>query len=236
VVLLVNDRPVKEGARTLYVRAIDRAAWNDLTYERWVRQRRGMVEHLSGGRVAYLHIANMGDAARHRFERELYSLTQGKEALIVDVRFNGGGNTHDALLKMLSRNRPYFLMRPRGGRTFTQPERAFTLPSVMLINERSYSDAEIFPNGYRAMGLGKLVGVPTNGYVIFTNEYQLIDGSTMRRPFSACLTLDGKDLENYGVPPDIYVENSPADFAAGRDPQLERAVKEALAAAKPGRS
>jgi len=217
-----------EGARTVRLRAIGRGAWGSLMYEHWVRQRREMVDRLSGGKLAYLHVAGMDDGSRFRFERELYSLTQGKEGLVLDVRFNGGGNTHDALLRILSRNRPYCIMKPRNGRTFMQPERAWTKPTVLLVNEHSFSDAEIFPNGFRALGLGKIVGVPTNGYVIFTSGADLIDGSFIRLPHTGCYTLDGKNLENYGVPPDIRVENMPDDYASGRDPQLERAVQEAL--------
>jgi tricorn protease len=226
----VNDKPLREGARRVWLRPISQSAFSDLLYEEWVAQRREMVDRLSGGKAAYLHVRGMNDEARFRFERELFSLTLGKKALVLDVRFNGGGNTHDALLRILDRRRPYFLMKPRGGNPFNQPERAFTLPITLLVNERSYSDAEIFPNGFRALGLGKIVGVPTNGYVIFTNAAQLIDGTSIRRPHTACLTLDGKNLENYGVPPDIVVVNSPDDTAAGRDPQLERATAEALAA------
>lgn len=228
IALLVNDKPAKEGARTVRLRSIGAGEWNRLMYEHWVRQRREMVDKLSGGKVAYLHVRGMDDTSRFRFERELFSLTQEKKALVLDVRFNGGGNTHDGLLRILSRNKPYFIMKPRNGMPFLQPERAWTKPTVLLINERSFSDAEIFPNGFRALGLGKLVGVPTNGYVIFTSGQGLIDGSVIRTPYNGCYTLDGKNLENYGVPPDIRVENTPEDFTAGRDPQLERAVEEAL--------
>jgi Tol biopolymer transport system component/C-terminal processing protease CtpA/Prc len=232
IALLVNDKPTKEGARTIRLRASGAGEWGNLSYERWVRQRREMTNRLSGGKVAYLHVQGMDDGSRFRFERELFSLTQGKEAVVLDVRFNGGGNTHDALLRILSRNRPYFTMKPRNGPGFMQPERAFVQPVTMLINERSFSDAEIFPNGFRALGLGKLVGVPTNGYVIFTSGAGLIDGSFIRMPFAGCYTLEGINLENYGVPPDIRVENSPEDYTAGRDPQLERAIEEALKEAK----
>lgn len=229
IALLVNDKPMKEGARTVFVRGIGQIAWRNLVYERWVKQKRELTDKLSAGKVAYVHVRDMEDIARFRFERDLYTQSQGKQALVLDVRFNTGGNTHDALLRILSRNKPYFMFKPRGGRTFVQPERAWTKPTVLLINERSISDAEIFPNGFRALGLGKIVGQTTRGYVIFTNPYTLIDGTTIHRPFSACITLDGKDMENLGIQPDIRIENSPDDTAAGRDPQLERAVKEALA-------
>jgi tricorn protease len=109
----------------------------------------------------------------------------------------------------------------------TQPFGAFTRPMILLINGSSFSDAEIFPNGFRANHLGKLVGVPTGGAVIGTADQILLDGVTrFRVPQTGWHTLDGRNLEHWGVPPDFYVEITPADYLAGRDPQLERAVKE----------
>jgi tricorn protease len=100
---------------------------------------------------------------------------------------------------------------------------------VLLINHSSFSDAEIFPNGFRANGLGKIVGVPTGGGVIGTADVVLLDGQTrFRVPQTGWQTLDGRNLENWGVPPDVYVDLTPADHLAGRDPQLERAAQELL--------
>jgi tricorn protease len=96
---------------------------------------------------------------------------------------------------------------------------------VVLQNERSASDAEMFPDGFRALGLGKVVGVPTYGAVIGTGEYELLDGSTIRTPEIGIYTESGQNMENYGVPPDVSVDNTPADFLAGRDRQVEKAVQ-----------
>jgi tricorn protease len=96
---------------------------------------------------------------------------------------------------------------------------------VVLQNERSASDAEMFPEGFRALGLGKVIGVPTYGAVIGTGEYTLLDGSTVRTPEFGVFGQKGQDLENYGVPPDVLVDNTPADFLAGHDRQVERAVE-----------
>jgi tricorn protease len=224
VTLLVNQKPAREGARVVRVRPITRSAWLDLMYERWVDGRRAAADRLSGGRLGYLHVADMGDEARNRFERELFSIGRRKEGIVLDLRFNSGGDTHDSLLRMLERNRHYFRMAPRLETPFPQPERAYTKPVVLLINEHSLSDAEAFAHGFRELKIGKTVGVPTMGWIIFTYGTTLVDGSLFRVPHLGCFTLDGRDMENWGVPPDLRVENTPADFQAGRDPQLERAV------------
>ncbi len=106
-----------------------------------------------------------------------------------------------------------------------RPARGFFGPMVVMQNERSASDAEMFPDGFRALGLGKLVGMPTYGAVIGTGTHRLIDGSSIRTPSSGVYTAKGVNMENYGVLPDIYVDNTPPDFLAGRDAQLEKAVE-----------
>jgi tricorn protease len=92
-------------------------------------------------------------------------------------------------------------------------------------NERSASDAEMFPAGFKALGLGKVIGVPTMGAVIGTGSYTLLDGSAIRTPGSGVWTVTGQNMENYGVPPDIYIDNTPSDFVKGRDAQIEKAVE-----------
>lgn len=229
VTLLVNATPVKEGARTVKIKPITRSAWNNLMYERWIDGRRAEVDRISKGKLGYLHVDDMGDTARNRFERELFSIGMRKEGLVIDLRNNGGGDTHDSLLRILARNKHYFTFSPRRETPFPQPERAYTRPIILLINEGSLSDAECFTNGFRELGLGKIVGVPTMGWIIFTSGQTLVDGSFIRTPHLGCFTMSGRDMENWGVPPDIQVENTAADFAAGKDPQLERAVTELLA-------
>jgi tricorn protease len=96
---------------------------------------------------------------------------------------------------------------------------------VVMQNERSGSNAEMFPAGFRALGLGKVIGVPTAAAVIGTGSYTLLDGSTIRTPGTGVWTVDGENMENWGVPPDVYVDNLPGDFLKGRDAQLEKAVE-----------
>lgn len=228
VTLVVNGKPEKEGARTVRIKPINRTAWFDLLYEQQVDQKRALADQLSGNRLGYLHVADMGDDTRNRFERELFSIGQRRDGMILDFRGNNGGDTHDSLLRMLERNRHYFTFHPRLESPFPQPERAYVKPLVLLVDEFSLSDAEVFANGFRTLGLGKIVGQPSMGWIIFTHSQSLVDGSQIRVPHMGCYTLDGRDLENWGVPPDLRVENTPADTAAGRDPQLERAVQEIL--------
>ncbi|MDT7896500.1 MAG: S41 family peptidase [Armatimonadota bacterium] len=231
VELLVNDKPTKEGARTVKIKPINRGQWADLLYDEWVETRKQWVERWSGGRIGYIHIRAMSPSELRKFEREFYAEVVGKkEALIIDVRFNGGGRIHDELLSILKR-RLYATEQYRGAPPFTQPFQVWQKPTIVLINEFSASDAEIFPKAFRDLGLGKLVGVPTYGGVIGTYNVTLIDGATFFRvPVTGWRTLDGVNLENYGVKPDILVELSPDDNANGNDRQLEVAVKELLKA------
>ena len=228
VTLLVNSKPDKTGARVVKIKPINAGTWRNLLYEKWLDERREVVEKVSGGRLGYLHVPDMGDTARNRFERELFSVGQRKEGMILDMRFNNGGDTHDSLLKILERNRHYFTFAPRTEAPFPQPERAYTKPIILLVNEFALSDAEVFANGFKELKLGKVIGTPTMGWIIFTTGTGLLDGSFMRIPFMACNTLDGRDMENWGVPPDILVENTPAAYQAGHDTQLERAAQELL--------
>ena len=226
VELLVNDKPTKEGARTVKIKPINRGQWSNLLYEDWVEKRKRMVDEWSNGRIGYIHIQAMSQSELRKFEREFYAEVVGKkEALIIDVRFNGGGRIHDELLSILKR-RLYALEQYRGTPPFTQPFQVWQKPTVVLINEFSASDAEIFPKAFRDLGLGKLVGVPTYGGVIGTYNVTLIDGTTFFRvPVTGWRTLDGVNLENYGVKPDILVEHSPEDNSNENDLQLKMAVE-----------
>jgi tricorn protease len=176
--------------------------------------------------------------ALDRFERELLTEAYDKDGLVLDVRNNPGGRIHDDLFALLTR-KVHVYETPREALKMTQPFGAFTKPMILLINQGSFSDSEIFANGFRTNGLGKLVGVSTGGGVIGTGDMQLLDGlTTFRVPRTGWTTLDGTNLENYGVPPDVYVENEPEDVLAGRDPQLDRGVTELLRQVdiKPARS
>lgn len=222
--LLVNSKPSKDGARSIKVRPISAVKYEDLDYEARVKHTREQVSKLSSGKFAYIHIREMSAQSLVRFDRELWGDAYLKDGLVLDIRGNGGGNTHDAILQELSQH-VYGYTRQRDSITETQPERIWTKPIVLLINENSFSDAEVFPQGFRSLHLGKIVGVPTPGYVIGVREATLLDGTHYRIPTSAFYTIDGRNMENLGIEPDINVINSPEDTALHKDRQLEAAIE-----------
>lgn len=226
VAVTFNSKPSEDGAWTTRIEPVTTMAYNQLRYERWVKQRKDEVERLSGGKIGYLHIQAMNPPSLRKFEKEIRE-NRDKQALIIDQRWNGGGNIEQELLSVLVQ-RQYQVWQPRGTEASPRPFAGFFGPKVVLQNWRSASNAEMFPAGFRALGLGKVVGTPTYGAVIGTGSYSLIDGSTVRTPGVGVYLADPKhtNMENYGVPPDILVENSPENNLAGRDRQLEAAVKE----------
>jgi tricorn protease len=226
VSLLVNDEPDKDGARTARIPHIDGSEQWTLFYKDWVRTNREHVEKTSGGRIGYLHIRSMSGPALDQFKKDI-AASADKEALIVDVRYNGGGNIEQQLLDILERRR-YQRWVPRDIGEEHRPHEGFFGPKVVLANESSASNAEMFPAGFRALGLGKVIGVPTTGAVIGTTSYNLIDGSSVRMPQVGVSLLDGTNMENLGIEPDILVEISPSDELDGKDPQLDAAVRELL--------
>ncbi len=228
VAVTFNNNATEEGAWRTRIEPTTMQNFSQLRYERWVKQRREMVDKLSNGRVGYLHIRAMDQPSLRRFEKELREY-HNKEALVIDQRWNGGGNIEQELLALLVQ-RQYEVWQPRGTEATTRPFAGFFGPKVVLQNWRSASNAEMFPAGFRALGLGKVIGTPTMGAVIGTGSYSLIDGSTVRTPGTGVYLADkGRtNMENYGVQPDMLVENTPEDTLAGRDRQLEMAVQQLL--------
>ncbi|MBS1855989.1 MAG: PD40 domain-containing protein [Acidobacteria bacterium] len=221
---LVNNKPSAEGAWRVEIEPIAGTAMSDLMYARWVDEHEAMVKQLTGGEIGYLHIRAMDAPSLAKFQRDLLE-NQDKKALIIDQRFNGGGGIDQELLEILGQRKPYQVTRGRDSLDVKRPGSAFFGPMVVLQNERSASDAEMFPDGFRALGLGKLVGVPTSGQVIGTGSFTLLDGSAIRTPGSGVFTAKGENMENYGVPPDVWVDNTPGDFLAGKDRQIEKAIE-----------
>ena len=223
-----NSTPADDGAWRTRIEAVSPTAYSQLRYERWVKERRQKVDELSNGRIGYLHIQAMNPPSLRKFEKEIREF-RNKEALIIDERWNGGGNIEQELLAILVQ-REYQIWQPRGTEPSGRPFAGFFGPKVVLQNWRSASNAEMFPAGFRALGLGKVIGTPTMGAVIGTGSYSLIDGSTVRTPGVGVFLADPKktNMENYGVQPDMLVDNKPEDNIAGRDRQLEAAVEELL--------
>src|SRR5262249_21007811 len=223
-----NNKPSDEGAWRTRIEPVNTQAYSQLRYERWVKDRRAIVDKLSNGRVGYLHIQAMNEPSLRKFEKEVRE-NRNKEALIIDQRWNGGGNIEQELLAILVQREDQ-IWQPRGTEPTGRPFAGFFGPKVVLQNWRSASNAEMFPAGFRALGLGKVIGTPTMGAVIGTGSYSLIDGSTVRTPGVGVFLADQKrtNMENYGVQPDVLVENTPEDNIAGKDRQLETAVQELL--------
>jgi tricorn protease len=220
----VNSKPTMDGAWTVTLDPLTAMAQSNLEYDRWVADRRAMVAKLSNGQIGYLHIKAMDAPSLAKFQEDLLE-NQSKRALIIDERFNGGGGIDQELLEILNQRKAYQSTRGRDSLDVVRPAQAFFGPLAVLQNERSASDAEMFPEGIRELGLGKIVGVPTMGAVIGTGSFTLMDGSVLRTPGSGVYTSSGQNMENYGVPPDVSVDNTPVDFLGHHDRQIEKAVE-----------
>jgi tricorn protease len=219
--------------RTLRIRPV--GSVRNIQYEAWVESRRALVDEWSGGKVGYVHIRSMNQSSLRRFETEIDQFWN-KNGMIIDIRYNGGGNIDQQLIDILER-RPYEYWNYRmGGRAAgRRPRQAIAGPKVMLINWRSPSHSEVTPQGFRDLELGRIVGNPTYGAVIATGSYRLLNGGRIRTPGSLVVTYDptkpnnyGINLENFGVAPDVWVENTPQDELDGFDRELKAAVDEAL--------
>ena len=220
----VNDKPDFDGAWTVLLEPLSSRALADLEYEDWVNTKKESVENISRGRIGYLHIRAMDAASLEKFQRDLLD-NLDKKALIIDERFNGGGGIDQELLEILNQHKKYESWRGRDSVEIPRPGQAFFGPMVVLQNERSASNAEMFPEGFRTLGLGKIIGTPTYGGVIGTGSHRLLDGSTIRTPSFAVYTGKGVSFENLGIQPDVLVDNTPADFRSGHDRQIEKAVE-----------
>lgn len=223
--------------RTVLIIPISTGAYDARRYQDEVLDRRALVDKLSGGRLGYLHIRGMSEPSVRDFERDLFAAAQGKDGLLIDVRDNGGGSTADILLSSLTAPR-HAWTAPRGVDLKSVPQDAYprdrrliyawTRPLSVLINQNSFSNAEIFAHAVKTISRGKLVGVATAGGVISTGAASLIDGATVRTPFRGWYLPDGTDMENNGAQPDLPVQQTPESEVSGTDPQLEAAVQELL--------
>ncbi|HWP30425.1 MAG TPA: S41 family peptidase [Fimbriimonadales bacterium] len=228
ITLTVNSEPKKEGARTITYGALSPGEWSELRYRQWVEANRRKVEEKTQGQVGYIHIRGMGGNDRTLFYEEFIEFKQNKKAMIMDVRFNGGGNIADSLIDLLERRvHGYYQVRDSWLELAPNDE-VWEGITVVLANEHSYSNAEMFPYAMKARKLAKLVGMPTPGYVIWTWGGRLVDGTGIRMPMGAVYRLDGTPMENMGEEPDIRVPWTNEDFMKGNDPQLDRAIEETL--------
>lgn len=201
---------------------------SDQLYNEWITDNEAKVDKLGNNRIAYTCMKNMGTGELEKFLIDMSGKIGSKDGLILDLRYNTGGNVHDEVLRFLAQ-RPYLQWQYRGGKLSPQPNFAPAgKPIVLLVNEQSLSDAEMTAAGFKELKLGKIIGTETYRWIIFTSGKGLVDGSFYRLPSWGCYTLDGKNLEKEGVAPDIYVKTTFTDRLEGKDPQLERAVQEIL--------
>jgi tricorn protease len=226
--LTVNNTPVMQGARTVTVVPV--ASEQALRTRAWVESNRRLVEKLSDGQLAYVYLPNTGQPGYSSFNRYYFS-QQDKKGVIVDERFNGGGSAADYIINVLERDFDGYFNNVAGDRyPFTSPSAGIWGPKVMIINEMAGSGGDLMPYMFRRRKIGPLVGKRTWGGLVHTADTPpFIDGGSMIAPRGGFFTRDGKwAVENEGVAPDIDVENWPKDVIAGRDPQLERAIQEAM--------
>lgn len=198
---------------------------NELLYRRWVKNRREETERLSNGRIGYVHVRGMNDSSFRVTYGEMLGRYNDKEAMIVDTRFNGGGSLHEDLAKLLG-GKKYFDSVPRGQFIGSDPRNQWWKPSVVLMSEGNYSNAHGFPYVYKKLGLGKLVGMPVPGTMTSVWWERLQDQTLVFGiPMVGYRDEAGHYLENQQLEPDFPVENDLGVLAAGRDQQLEKAVR-----------
>lgn len=227
-VLHLNDRPSMEGAWTETVEPIRSEV--GLRQRAWVEDNRRMVDELSGGRLAYVWVPNTGGPGMNSFNRYFFA-QQHKEGAVIDERFNGGGLLDDYMVDYMTRSlRAALTNEVPGGRPMRLPQGVLG-PKVLLINERAGSGGDYFPWAFRQQEVGPIVGTRTwGGLVAASSPYGLVDGGRVTAPNNAVFDpINNRWVaENEGVPPDIEVRMDARSVADGRDPQLERAVQEAL--------
>ncbi|MCM1110336.1 MAG: S41 family peptidase [Clostridium sp.] len=204
---------------------ISQSALSSLLYDRWVAQREADVDRLSGGRLGYVHLQSMDDASFRRVYAKLLGEFKGKEGVVIDTRWNGGGRLHEDIEVLFSGDK-YLQQIVHGVPTSEMPSRRWNKPSIMLIGEANYSNAHGTPWVYKHTGLGKLVGMPVPGTMTSVNWQRQQDPSLVFGiPVTGYLTDEGKYLENSQLEPDYKIANTPERLAAGEDEQLEKAVE-----------
>ncbi|MDE6878379.1 MAG: peptidase S41 [Odoribacter sp.] len=211
-----------------YVKPISQGTQNGLLYDRWVKQRKELVEKLSDGKIGYVHIKGMNSQSFREIYSEIFGRYRNKEAIILDTRFNGGGWLHEDLVNMLS-GKKFAEFLPRGQYIGQDPFAQWTKPSAVIMSEGNYSNAHGFPWVYKELGIGKLVGMPVPGTMTAVWwETQQDPTLVFGIPEVGMKDNQGRYLENLQLEPDIRVTNDPASAIQGRDLQLEATVKSLL--------
>ena len=199
-----------------------------MRYDDWELTRRERVEELGSGQIGYVHLRAMGAGDIADWARGFFPVFN-RQGLIIDVRHNNGGNIDAWILEKLLR-KAWFYWQPRVGESYWNMHYAFRGHVTVLCNERTSSDGEAFSEGFKRLGLGKVIGTRTWGGLIgISGAPELIDNGAVTVPTFGIYSTEGEWIvENYGVDPDIEVDDDPTAMAKGGDPQLERAIAEAL--------
>jgi len=218
-------------ARDVIVKPIDQPTEKGLRYRQWVEQRREYVAKASGGKLGYVHMFDMSAGALSQLHLDLDADNQARQGVVVDVRNNNGGFVNVYAIDVFAR-RGYFNMLTRGFPSVSSRtslgQRALELPTILVTNQHSLSDAEDFTEGYRTLKPGKVVGEPTAGWIIYTGGVTLIDGSTLRLPATKIFASDGTPMEMHPRPVDVPVKRPVGESYSGKDSQLDTAVTELL--------
>jgi tricorn protease len=210
------------------IKPISAGAESELMYNRWVENRRAEVEKLSGGRLGYVHIRSMADESFRTTFSDVFGRYNDKDGIVIDTRFNGGGRMHEDIEALFSGTK-YLEQVPRGQYVGLQPTKRWTKASIMLMGEANYSNAHGTPWVYKHMNIGKLVGMPVPGTMTSVWWENMQDNSiTYGIPIIGYRTKEGNFLENTQLEPDYKVANQSTILDAGRDQQIEEAVKELL--------
>lgn len=229
VTVKYNSSPSIDGVREITVKTISNES--DLRYFNWVEKNRKYVDSVTNGKIGYIHIPDMGFTnGLNEFVKYFYPQIR-KEGLIIDDRYNGGGNVSPIIIERLIREITFVEhVRNQQDVAFSTPSSVFTGPMVCLINEQSMSDGDMFPYQFKRLGLGKLIGKRTWGGIIgIRGSLPLLDGSQLHKPEFANFSVDGEwILEGVGINPDIEVDNHPHQEYIGNDQQLDRAIEEIL--------
>ena len=231
VLLTVSASSDAANKREVAVRPVNTATEKGLLYRKWVEEKREYVAKISGGRLGYVHMFDMGSGSLSQLFVDLDTENHSREGVVVDVRNNNGGFVNAYAIDVFAR-RGYMIMTRRGfpaapARTVLG-QRALEAPTILVTNQHSLSDAEDFTEGYRALKLGKVVGEPTAGWIIYTAGATLIDGTNIRLPFIKITSSDGKLMELAPRPVDVPIVRPIGESYTGHDVQLETAVRELL--------
>lgn len=231
VALAVASSGDGAGRREVAVRPVSANTEKALMYRKWVEDKRDYVARVSNGRLGYVHMFDMSASSLAQLYVDLDAENHSREGVVIDVRNNNGGFVNAYALDVFSR-KPYLTMTPRGRASVPARtalgQRSLEAPTILVTNQHSLSDAEDFTEGYRAMKLGKVVGEPTAGWIIYTSGVQLIDGSNLRLPSIKITASDGTLMELKPRPVDVPVVRPIGESYTGSDSQLDAAVRELL--------